>query len=526
MKHFRDLVLSTKEPALHNVLWIKPDKTDLAKYWVMIYEDGWKPLFGEGGSTARGINYTVVKNLSDGYIVQLIDDSVDPDNPKNLYPKTKAKYVFLSNSIDVETAINDINNKLNSLNKAIKYAYYIDQETLDNTQYKRTQTYWVNENIRQSDGSIVGEDHLRTYTTEEEYTSTPLQPFDLIVFTNPVSEEGYLMNKLAYVVSCPLVPQGGGTYARKAKVQFATSQNYVDEAISNIIDHYIIDVKVDNESVVDSTYKVANIYKSVKYVYMINYSNLDRYYYGDAAKLGKTFYFNYGENLATSLVKYTVDGTIDIPLTDGTILYNLDMNVDYNPTTLYQYSIYNNTPILYALVTNATLPELIASPLEHLHAGITDEYATYVINLLRGYVSTQDFDNTVKATLHRYDFQWVENEMDPDADDPNDYIIPYPQDARIKTPEVRFKELWQAIRSIHTEYSDTMNGPSQIIIFKGQIAAFCNSSHLNNATGYNTATQCKVRFIGGSTAVTYTISKDTDDNNHTILRVVVSTTPL
>lgn len=46
MKHFRDLVLSTKEPVLHNILWINPDEQDLDKYTVFMFEDGWKPLFG------------------------------------------------------------------------------------------------------------------------------------------------------------------------------------------------------------------------------------------------------------------------------------------------------------------------------------------------------------------------------------------------------------------------------------------------------------------------------------------------
>jgi hypothetical protein len=53
MKHFRDLVLSTKEPALHNVLWIEP--VDIDEYIVKMYEDGWKPLFGGGGADSHGL---------------------------------------------------------------------------------------------------------------------------------------------------------------------------------------------------------------------------------------------------------------------------------------------------------------------------------------------------------------------------------------------------------------------------------------------------------------------------------------
>ena len=56
-----------------------------------------------------------------------MDDYTDPTNPANIYPRTRAAYVTLSNGIDIETALNNINLQLNSITSMIKKAKFVTE---------------------------------------------------------------------------------------------------------------------------------------------------------------------------------------------------------------------------------------------------------------------------------------------------------------------------------------------------------------------------------------------------------------
>jgi hypothetical protein len=109
MKHYRDLVLSTKEPLIHNVLWIKP-MDEVGKYKIFMFEgDGWLPLYGSD-SAYSSLDYNTLKKLPDGYIIQLLDNPFnDKDRATKLYPVTKGSYVYLNNGLTLEEYIMQIN---------------------------------------------------------------------------------------------------------------------------------------------------------------------------------------------------------------------------------------------------------------------------------------------------------------------------------------------------------------------------------------------------------------------------------
>ena len=516
MKHFRDLVLSLREPVLHNVLWIKPDKNDLAKYWVLMYEDGWKPLFGEAGSSTRGINYTVVKNLPDGYIVQLIDDSVDPSNPTNLYPKTKAKYVYLSNSVDIETAINDINTKLNTISNTVKYAIYTDAEALSG--YTKTgKTYWVT--TGQTDDEDLGEGMLRTYTSENTYTAVDLKKCDLVMFTNELFDDrlGYVDN----IYTEQLI--GTTTQVKRAAIKRLATKAYVDILFNNILQSVVQSVTVDGQSVVNEG--VAELYAYIKPVYIVNYSNLENYYRGDA-KIGKTFYTPAGENMPDKVVRCTsadISEAVNVPLENGTILYNLDTNGDYDEYSFYQFTVVDNGVrvhnYLFKLVSEANLNDLLYQQFAYLHRTVLSEANAY---------TDQKTNNTPKY----YDADWIITQQDPN----NPGIIPYveypeDEDDPLPTPEERFHEMWQAIYNSRSLSHRNIKTTPNLIIMDGQPAYYYDTLYLDydpntwpeQEEPYELAQDFTLKYwSSGDEPVVYEVTKDEDENHNIILRVEVS----
>lgn len=371
MKHFRDLVLSTKEPALHNVLWIKPDKDDLTKYLVLMYEDGWKLLFGNGNST-RGINYRVIARRPDGYVVQLIDDS-DPDNIKNLYPQGRAVDILLSNNVNVEVAINNINEQLRNISSVIRKAVFATDNTINSWQVSRAgKTFWVYDHISslQSNGYFVGEPFLRKYTNNNSYTREALSLSDIVM---AVDDEISSMRdtRMWYV---------NDITSLEAQLMNVADYKDIIQVESSLDSRYIQDVQIDGQSVVEleNNVKVASISDNVRPVYMIDYANLETYYPGNA-KVNKTFFFREGENNSGELTRYTSSITYEnIELKEGDILYNLDQNNDFFIKSLYVIVKEGTYPGTARLIT-------------------TDEYVSDLI-----YTYMQDFRETVVNQLDNY----------------------------------------------------------------------------------------------------------------------------
>lgn len=334
MKHFRDLVLSTKEPTLHNVLWIKP--VGLLKYKVFMYEDGWQPLFGGDSEYDSGLNYTILNKLPDGYVIQLIDNS-NPDDVKNLYPKTRANVVYMSNGIDVETTINNINSALANINSNIKQAIFISSDNFDQQTNLTGKTFFIYTNYDADTDTYTGDIFLRKYVSERKFNREILKIGDIVMDIG---------NKSKTLASRRLTEVNEVDSARAILLGYVT-RAILNNTITKSDNKYVQDVQVDNKSVVvnNRNKKVAKISEKIKHVYMINYRNLDTYYSGQ--KTGKTFFFRNEENNSGVLHYYTSETEYtDITLKLGDILYNLDQHLDFEP-------------FFYAVIREGTYPETV-----------------------------------------------------------------------------------------------------------------------------------------------------------------------
>ena len=336
MKHFRDLVLSTREPVLHNVLWIMPDKEDRTKYWLYMYEDGWKLLFGQGTSST-GISYKVIDTLpnspdgSKNVVVQFIDEDRDPNVTTNLYPKTRAVCVTLNNGLTVEEAINNINRILANINSNIRKAIYIQEDMLGQEDRFTGKTFFVYSSYDRTNNIYTGEPYLRKYTSESNYTKQYLGLGDIVIGIDDdqFGMEDHRLNVVNTLRSGSASLIGYMTY-KDFNIKTASYDNI-----------YVQQVQVDGINVAGGNPRVANIADDVRPVYMIKYSNLDTYYPG-TDKVGKTFFFRQNENNLGHLVRYTSTTEYDeIPLVKGDILYNLDTLESLSVTpTFFPDSLY------------------------------------------------------------------------------------------------------------------------------------------------------------------------------------------
>ena len=353
MKHFRDLVLSTKEPVLHNVLWIMPDKEDRTKYWLYMYEDGWKLLFSQGASST-GISYKVLDTLpnspdgSKNVVVQFIDEDRDPNVTTNLYPKTRAVCVTLNNGLTVEEAINNINRILANINSNIRKAIYIQEDMLGQEDRFTGKTFFVYSSYDRTNNIYTGEPYLRKYTSESNYTKEYLGLGDIVIGIDDdqFGMEDHRLNVVNTLRSGSASLIGYMTY-KDFNIKTASYDNI-----------YVQQVQVDGINVADGNPRVANIADDVRPVYMIKYSNLDTYYPG-TDKVGKTFFFKQNENNLGHLVRYTSTTEYDeIPLVKGDILYNLDVleslsvTPTFFPDSLYYVVKEGNYPNTVRLIAN------------------------------------------------------------------------------------------------------------------------------------------------------------------------------
>lgn len=352
MKHFRDLVLSTKEPVLHNVLWIMPDKEDRTKYRLYMYEDGWKLLFGQGASST-GISYKVIDTLpnspdgSKNVVVQFIDEDRDPNVTTNLYPKTRAVCVTLNNGLTVEEAINNINRILANINSNIRKAIYIQEDMLGQEDRLTGKTFFVYSSYDITNNIYTGEPYLRKYTSESSYTKEYLGLGDIVIGIDDdqFGMKDHRLNVVNILSSGSASLIGYMTY-KDFNIKTASYNNT-----------YLQEVQIDGVNIANGNPRVADIADDVRPVYMIRYSNLDTYYPG-TDKVGKTFFFKQDENNLGHLVRYTSTTAYDeIPLAKGDILYNLDVleSLSVTPTflsdSLYyvvQEGDYSNTVRLIA----------------------------------------------------------------------------------------------------------------------------------------------------------------------------------
>ena len=333
MKHFRDLVLSTREPALHNVLWIEPKKDEetgkyiWGEYLVKMFEDGWKVLFGGGGTSSNGLGF-VVLNPRTG-LTQLYDVR-DPDNHKEIYPVTKAANVYLSNTIDVETAINNINAQLRNITSNVRKAVFAMDDMIEGWEASKAgKTFWVydHNSSLNIDGYFTGELFLRKYTTNSSYTREPLNLSDIVMAID--DEVSGMQNTRMWYVNT----------ITSSNAQLLSIVDFKDliQLRNSLNSTYIQDIQVDGVSVVNQsgTPKIGSISEDVRNVYMINYSNLETYYPGNDKK-DKIFFFKQGENNKGSLSRYTSSTAYEeIPLKEGDLLYNLDSNFDFIEKGLY-----------------------------------------------------------------------------------------------------------------------------------------------------------------------------------------------
>ncbi len=341
MKHFRDLVLSTKEPALHNVLWIKPDKLDFTKYWVYMYEDGWKKLFGDAGPSAAGIEYKVIDSSlpdsSDGtknIIVQLQDPNKDPNTNTNLYPVTKATFVWMNNGKTVQQAIDEINLQLSNINKQFKKAIVANIGTIDSDHpNKAGKTYWV---YRQSqDGVYIGERKLRKYVTNSQFNYTESLELGDILADITVGLDHSLMQTTNVNLT-----------SQEATLHSLANIKDVQHALQSVRERYVRDVCIDteNNSVVEtigsgtSAKNVAILGKSIRQVYMVNgVSDIDINYVGQ--KKGKIFFYieTINNDNIGHLITYNSNSAsaqpIAIKANEGELFFNLD---NYTETYIYR----------------------------------------------------------------------------------------------------------------------------------------------------------------------------------------------
>ena len=333
MKHFRDLVLSTKEPALHNVLWIEPKKDEntgkyvWGEYLVKMFEDGWKVLFGGGGEGSNGLGF-VILNPRTG-LTQLYDVR-DPDNHKEIYPVTKATNVYLSNTVDVETAINNINQQLKNMSSTVRKAIFAMDDMIDNWEVSKVgKTFWVysQNSALESDGYFTGEPFLRKYTTNSSYTRETLYLSDIVMAID--DEISGMQNTRMWYVNI-ITPNN-------ARLMNIADYKDLIQLRSSLNSTYLQDIQIDGVSItnqVGST-KVASISDDVRPVYMIDYANLETFYPGNSKK-DKTFFFKQGENNLGRLARYTSATQYEeIVLREGDLLYNLDNNFEKKKKGLY-----------------------------------------------------------------------------------------------------------------------------------------------------------------------------------------------
>lgn len=335
MKHFRDLVLSTREPALHNVLWIEPIKDEEGKYiWgqyqVKMYEDGWKLLLGNGNSENNDLQFKVEKTLPNGEVIIQLYDASDPNNKHKAYPITRASFVYMSNGrTTVEEAINNLNTALANISSSIKKAFIADEHDIDTILNKQGKTFWVHS--AGTNGVMDGEKYLRKYTTDSSYTTTEqLGLGDIIIdLTDDAA------NHRLHIVD---------SISTTAATVYVIA-NYADifNTISLIRDNYLRDVKVDNDSVVttsgsgSSAKQIANINRPIREVYMVSGSDAINTLY-PTGKQGKIFFY---EEVVDSvhighLIKYTSNNHY-IPLEAGLgdLFFNLGTNLPYQNKQLY-----------------------------------------------------------------------------------------------------------------------------------------------------------------------------------------------
>lgn len=400
MKHFRDLVLSTKEPVLHNVLWIKP--IGVATYRVYMYEDGWQLLFGGSNGEGGGISYEILETRPDGYIVQFIDNS-DPTNKKNLYPKTKAIQVWLSNGINVEQAIANINNTLSNLSSMIKKANFVTIEQLNNnTLSKSHKTFWVYNYHNSDTEEYRGEGFLRKYTTEREYTTISLSAADIVMdITNASTKLGYVES----IVREPL-PSTNKT----AIIKIVATMEDVHTAINQLTNRLINDVRVDGDSVV--TNGIANIPRSKRMVYIVTSDIFDSDYPEGESRADKTFLIRQMQgsepNDSTMLIKYTNSGlqqdSTTINLVHGDLLFNVDdhsnNNDDIIPYTLYIYDTPTQSKKVHPIATKSLVERWLSDSIEVATDSVKPVFIDFVASNERqaGNYTTWDISTNASMT--------------------------------------------------------------------------------------------------------------------------------
>ena len=333
MKHFRDLVLSTREPSLHNVLWIEPKKDEQTgryiwgEYLVKMFEDGWKILFGGGGSSSNGLGFEVLEPRTG--LTQLYDVR-DPDNPQKIYPITKAANVYLSNTISVETAINNINQQLRNVTSNVRKAIFAMDDMIDGWEVSKAgKTFWVysNSSDLERDGYFTGELFLRKYTSNSSYTKETLNLGDIVMAVDDEvsSMRNTRMWYVDYISSSNLTMFS--IVDRKDLIQLKNQLNL----------QFIKDVTIDGISITSTVggIRKATISDDVRPVYMVNYNNLETYYPGNNKK-DKVFFIKSGENESGDLLRYTSSSQYEtITLQKGDILFNLDTHQDYVENALY-----------------------------------------------------------------------------------------------------------------------------------------------------------------------------------------------
>jgi len=365
MKHFRDLVLSTKEPAVKNVLWIDPVKDEqtgryiLGEYRVKMFEDGWKVLFGGGGEGSNGLGFQVDHYLPNGDIIIQLYDERDPNNRNKVYPITRAKDVYLINGDNVEDTINRINTALSNISLMIKKASFSTEAHLNNIPEKRNNTYWVYESHNNIIGKYVGESYIRKYTTNSEYTKINLSYGDIVVNTNGVNADVTYVNNISI-----------SNNVKKAEIREFVDKEYLNNRINEIINTVVTDVQVDGDSVVSDG--VANISRSKRAVYIVTSEIFNSDYHTAESRANKTFFIRNMQSAhgvdAIMLYKYTDTGlqedVQEIPLFTGDLLFNMDDHITGNdniiPNTLYLYDTpYNNIKI-HPLTTSDLVNGLIS----------------------------------------------------------------------------------------------------------------------------------------------------------------------
>ena len=395
MKHFRDLVLSTKEPALHNVLWIEP--VDIDEYIVKMYEDGWKPLFGGGGADSHGLWYKDKQRLPDGsgYVVQLMDDYTDPTNPANIYPRTRAAYVTLSNGIDIETALNNINLQLNSITSMIKKAKFVTElpSVITNGEY-----YWVYSQYNDSKGEYIGENFIRHYTSASQYDKIELSTTNIVMKLDNSAELGYVsaMNMSS---------------VKRAIITVLPTKYDITSLINTAMQTVVTDIQIDGDSVVVNG--VANISKGIRKVYLVT----DDIFNGDYRnnRANKTFLLRSSNNLTDQIQLYKYDDTgldenrTEIPLHTGDLLFNIDDhasdNSDFIPNALYIYNTPQERIKVHPFATINLVNHLIASSIDAFRQAYIDNLDTTYAHL--DYVEAESDDSIQYKALKQGEEQMV-----------------------------------------------------------------------------------------------------------------------